>query len=87
MWSGSNERLPKERSLELKTIVIDVFHDPKLSTYVKSRVLFMKSLVLRGKELQSHAVPFCPSIVHIYLCLCCFFRLSILAWGRIRGPA
>lgn len=52
----------------------------------------MKSLVLRGKELQGHAVPFCPSIVPIYsivsiYALCCFFRLSILAWGRIRGPA
>lgn len=29
LWSGGNERLLKENSVECKTIVIDVSHDPK----------------------------------------------------------
>lgn len=41
----------------------------------------MKSLVLRGKELQGHAVPFCPSIVHIYLCPLLFLQTFYTSMG------
>lgn len=39
----------------------------RLNTYVKSRVLFMKSIVLRVKILQGHAVSFLFYITCLFM--------------------
>lgn len=95
LWSGGNERLPKTKLNKKKTKkVVQSFlrqlsltfsmipTSCRMNLYVKSRVFFMKSIILRKKFRAM-----CPSILHVYLCSLLFLQISYATWEPIREPA